>query len=248
MSRIILFFSGITYIGSESWVNRNELKTMDPRVVQGVIGVSLSEFYDRDFNKYMRNRKVSHSIKDNPWLLEYMTTIIKCNPDNQTMNSSCGEQHITTNYTELPPCPDDMLLSDLKVSRDMESKIINAIDAMKAYAKALENIIKKNITNSGSIMFHSQLISELHQTTFINAHDQTVMFDDFGNPQLSMYDFINVQVRNDTGNTTAVNIKRIGRWMKYKSNEGDDLYTSSAFDSDIQYNNFGGEYSSLPIF
>ena len=187
------------WIGSDAWITVSWLGELQP-LVRGMISVQPASESVEGFQEYLLQRGMPSSSDVNPWFREYFRQTVKCNP-----LSYSGPD----NY---PYCNSQHTLRNANITID--NGVTRTIDAVYAYAHALQKIRKLKCKNSLLICdkmketLGEDLLETLKNITFESIDGKTISFDENGDVR-ARYD---IYYFNQTGTNHYENF-RIGQWV-----------------------------------
>ena len=199
------------WLTSEAW-NPEALRfTADlSNQAHGILSVSIKRNKLPNLDNYIE-KEVKDNWECNMWLKNLIRNTFNCNITrfNETEmkfygtevvgGNSCSPVHRDIIY-ELPVASHDDLV----------------IDAVTALAHALSKAIDEKCDGKTNCTYKpktSEIKDQMYNVTFKNQVNQTVSFDDFGNPNTSDYTVENLQFDNKTSTYTYV---QVGNWSSKK--------------------------------
>ena len=192
---------GFTFIGSDSWGDKDEVLTYGLEdmadTARGLISVIPSQIKVESYNAHMANLNPSN-YKTNEWFLHYYDSKLEC------VYPNCSET----------------LSADLSY----DSKVAFVLDAVNAYARALHNLLQGKCSGEilNSSCFRQRLAecqmeietcgqefkTSLENVTFRSESNETFSFDKNGDFINAEYDVKNLQVQNGSHS-----FKTVGLWI-----------------------------------
>ncbi|GBM00754.1 Metabotropic glutamate receptor [Araneus ventricosus] len=118
-----------TWVASDGWGKQEKLVEDLERAAEGAITVELASTEIAEFNDYMKNLTPATNIR-NPWFEEYWESVFSCTlPENVKPNSN----------SSVVVCSPNLRL-DESVGYNQESKVQFVVDAVYAFAHALDKV------------------------------------------------------------------------------------------------------------
>ena len=208
--------NGKTWIGTETWGDAYQLKTLDESVVGGMLGVLPLLKKHPDYEKHLKELR-PNSTAYNPWMWEYWEGQFHCfvkDPKNQG-SSSIREIQEKDYYVYTTERPNVTILCPKERSRARPSghllprnKYTNVMDAIYAVAHAVNDILnckdgegglqgEECPTVNGSFVRPRDISRFLKNVSFKGRSGSQIMFDKNGDLRYGSYVIKNLQRIND---------------------------------------------------
>ena len=173
-------FDHITWIASDAWATRVPVELHDK--VRGMLGVVPLTRHVDEFHNYYESLTPENN-SGNPWFNEFWENEFNCSLDQE----HCGEQRLTHMY-----------------STSVGNGVAYVIDAVYAFAHAIQNLIDTSCPNStglcdeilterftGMAIDGEKLRESLFNVSFISPTMNKVIFDEMGD-QKGFYQVMNL--------------------------------------------------------
>ncbi|XP_068709594.1 extracellular calcium-sensing receptor-like [Montipora foliosa] len=213
--------SGKTWIGTETWGDAYQLRTLDENVVGGMLGVLPLLKKHPEYENHLRLLR-PNSTAYNPWMWEYWEGEFDCFmkhlEDNKTATReedfyvyTTERPNVTILCPKVHPRPSGELLP--------RNKYTNVMDAVYAVAHAVNDIFnckdgesvtqgEKCPTVNGSFVKPRDIVRFLKNVSFQGRSGSQIMFDKNGDLRFGSYAIKNLQRLNEN----QMDFVEIGTW------------------------------------
>ncbi|CAH3124260.1 unnamed protein product, partial [Porites lobata] len=220
---------GKTWIGTETWGDAYQLKTLDENVVGGMLGVLPLLKRHEDYEEHL-SRLQPNNTDYNPWMWEYWTDKFDCFTHDADHSNAIpvsnlqGLEEMYYVYTTKRPnvtllCPKTSSAKPPSADLLPRNKYTNVMDAVYAVAHAVKNIVDckdvKNLLKSekcpaivDSLIKPIDIVQFLKNVSFHGRSGSQIMFDNNGDLRFGSYAIKNLQQINDQ----EMDFKQIGIW------------------------------------
>ncbi|GAB1606516.1 metabotropic glutamate receptor 8-like [Argonauta hians] len=207
--------TGITWIASEAWAEREEFLLFPPHIMKGTIGITLnSQTY-----KYLKECPVRIHRQRNKWLLPFL-----CQQYNIANN--CSWKYLQS----LSDFPQN--ISSLHEFFPISSNYIwvFTFNAIYTIAKGLHDLLNDNMNGNKShpTISYGELLKKFKQINFTGFSEVPTQLDLSGQVINAHYDIISVQFNESAQRLQYINI---GSWQQVNGNASLQLKSSQ-----IQWN------------
>lgn len=220
---------GKTWIGTETWGDAYQLKTLDENVVGGMLGVLPLLKRHKDYEEHLSRLQPNNSDY-NPWMWEYWADKFDCFTHDAAHSNSTPVSNLQVLeeefyvYTTKRPnvtllCPKTSSAKPPSADLLPRNKCTNVMDAVYAVAHAVKNIFDckdvKNLLKSekcpdivDSFIKPIDIVQFLKNVSFDGRSGSQIMFDNNGDLRFGSYAIKNLQQINDQ----EMDFKEIGIW------------------------------------
>ncbi|XP_057330958.1 metabotropic glutamate receptor isoform X1 [Microplitis mediator] len=208
------------WIASDGWGRQNKLVEGIEDEAEGAITVELQSKTIPSFDDYMQ-ALTPQINKRNPWFGEYWEDVFDCTlPKNPPViikkyNNNNSSSSNNYNSKNLNICSSKLRLSPSK-GYEQESKVQFVVDAVYAFALALNNLQKDLCKGKGlcqamidydkGIFYKNYLLN----VSFTDSAGSEVKFDEHGDG-LARYEILNFR-KNDPNISNGYNYQVVGKW------------------------------------
>ena len=217
--------SGKTWIGTETWGDAYQLKTLDENVVGGMLGVLPLLKRHAGYEEHL-GRLVPNNTDDNPWMWEYWESRFGCFILDKAKNQTASGRNVREedHYVYTTNRPNVTILCSRNFSKPSgnllpRNKYTNVMDAVYAVAHAVKNIFncrdgqsflqgEKCPTVVGSFVKPRDIVRFLRNVSFEGRSGSQIMFDENGDLRYGSYAIKNLQQFNEK----QMEFEEIGMW------------------------------------
>lgn len=223
--------SGKTWIGTETWGDAYQLKTLDENIVGGMLGVLPLLKRHARYEEHL-GRLLPNNTDYNPWMWEFWESRFGCFIFDAAENRTASSRKIREEdyYVYTTKRPYVTILCSRNFSRPSanllpRNKYTNVMDAVYAVAHAVNNILncrdgqsflqgEKCPTVVGSFVRPSDIVRFLKNVSFEGRSGSQIMFDENGDLKYGSYAIKNLQQFNEK----QMEFVEIGMWNGINGN------------------------------
>ena len=224
-----------TWIASDAWARSFSLARNYSTIINGLIGFVPFTEQKEKFHDYFSQLTVDNN-KRNPWFGEYFAAKANCS---LSENSTDGKA----------PCSGNSSVPDAVDSYEQGNFIPLVVNAVYAFAVALDNFLKDNcrqpvqwFSNNRTCLDQtrdlngSALLEYIGEVNFTSPTGTRVVFDSQGNV-MGQYEIVNLQAMNANGEMSNDDFvfKTVGLWDSSKVNESLQLFLNENIQFGIDY-------------
>ncbi len=194
-----------TWIASDAWARSNTVVSQFSETAAGLYGIVPLTKHVKQFNEYFSQLTIDSNAR-NPWFTEYYAAFADCDILNSSVLNACSHNQ---SVTDLP-------------QYQQGNVVPLVIDAVYAYAHALENFLRDNCqspiqwdrTNQlcagqSRQLTGKSLLQYIHRLDFVNnITGNRIIFDNQGNVE-GRYEILNYQANGAGGDYSFF---RAGIW------------------------------------
>lgn len=216
--------SGKTWIGTETWGDAYQLKTLDENVVGGMLGVLPLLKKHAAYEEHLI-RLLPNNTEHNPWMWEYWESRFSCFKQDMSNLTLSNRKILEENYYfYTTKRPNVNILCSRNFSRPSanllpRNKYTNVMDAIYAVFHAVKNILSckdgESLLQGGkcpsvneSLIKPSVIGQFLRNVSFPGRSGSEIMFNENGDLRYGSYAIKNLQ--QDEGN--GMKFEEIGIW------------------------------------
>ncbi|KAF7997885.1 hypothetical protein HCN44_009283 [Aphidius gifuensis] len=213
------------WIASDGWGRQNKLVEGLEDEAEGAITVELQSKNIPGFDEYMANLRPDTNRR-NPWFSEYWEEVFSC-----TLKENFP---LTTNKT-ITVCSSRLKLTSSS-GYEQESKVQFVVDAVYAFAIALDNLQRDICGKSGALcqamidydkgLFYKKYLLDV---SFTDLAGSEVQFDKHGDG-LARYEILNFRKTNQSG-TNGYYYNVVGKWHNKLDFHTDQLVWAKGADN-----------------
>ncbi|XP_064387120.1 metabotropic glutamate receptor 3-like isoform X2 [Halichondria panicea] len=196
-----------TWIASDAWARSNSVVNQFSETAAGLYGIAPLTEHVTQFNEYFSQLTIDSNVR-NPWFTEYYAAFANCDVLNTSVLNACSQNESVTGLPQY----------------QQGNVVPLVIDAVYAYAHALQNFLHENCqlpiqwdrTNQSCAgqsqqLTGSVLLQYIRQLDFVNnITGNRIIFDSQGNVE-GKYEILNYQANGDIRNGDYF-FSRAGIW------------------------------------